>query len=521
MRRAPAGRRAHIERGRILTLVTCALVVGACGGSGPAASSRPASTPKRRIAAGQVDLSKLISPARSGWSGPRPLARVPEHQGILPFGIVTADSGDEIAAFGQSAGPADCEQRSPAGSYAVTGRADRGSPAAQPLDAELDAGPVVTPGGAAVASSIVCGKLIGLQLDDIDGRSGHVTKTTTVASGFSPAEAVIASNRRGDVAVARVAVRSTDAGTNAVLSVAVRRHGRPLGSPIVVAKGASDGGFRVGIDALSIAVNDDGSVLIAYEQTPRLLVVTLSPSGILGRPQRLGALRSEPLALTVGAGGGRAFVVWGTQAANQDGPMGQFKLRAAIRATPDGRFGSTLVLDPGGSAADLPSGSPALAVAADGSAVVEWDNFIRPPTQPGSTAGEPTDAIYAALAPAGQPFARRIRLAGNGTPGRPAIEDDGTVATTWLDTAGQVTVAMTHPGAIGLGRPEVVTGQTGTAKPAPGTPSPTYPSPRPPSVAFGAPTAAFTADGHPLVAWPADFPDDPDEDLALIAVGIR
>jgi hypothetical protein len=516
-----AGRRSDIKRGWILSLATCAVVVGGCGGSGPAASSKPASTPKRRIAGGQVDLSKLISPARSGWSGPRVLARVPEHQGILPFGIVTADSGDEIAACGQSAGPADCEQRSPAGSYAATAPRGDGFLVPAPLDAELDAGPVVTPGGAAVASSIVCGGLVGLQLDDIDGASGHVTKTTTVVSGFSPGEAAIASNRRGDLAVARVAVRSNDAGTSAVLSVVVRRQRPAPGSPVVVAKGASDGGFRVGIDAPSIAVEDDGSVLIAYEQTPKLLVVTLSPGGVLGRPQRLGALRSEPLALAVGAGGRRAFVVWGTQAVDQDGPMGQFKLRAAIRSTPDGRFGSTVLLDPGGSADDLPFGTPSLAVAADGSAVVEWDNFSRHTTRPGSSAGAPADAICAALAPAGAPFARRIRLAGNGTPGRPAIQDDGTAATTWLDTAGQVTVAVTQPGAIGLGRPEVVTDQTGMATRAPRIPSPTYPGPRPPSVAFGPPTAAFTADGHPLVAWPADFPGDPDEDLALIAVGVR
>jgi hypothetical protein len=327
----------------------------------------------------------------------------------------------------------------------VTGRPGSGFRSPQPLDAELDAGPVVTAGGAAVAGSIVCGGLVGLQLDDIGGTSGRVTKTTTVATGFSPGGAAIASNRRGDVAVARVAVRSNAAtGTSAVLSVAMRRRGRPLGSPIVVANGTSDGGFRVGIDALGIAVNDDGSVLIAYEQTPRLLVVTLSPSGILGRPQRLGALRSEPLALAVGAGGGRAFVVWGTQAANQDGPMGAFKLRAAIRSTPDGRFGPTIVLDPGGSAADLPSGRPALAVAAGGSAVVEWDDFTRPPAQPAgcpSSSIQPADAIYAALAPVGRPFAPRIRLAANGAPGAPAIADDGTAALTWLNTAGQVTVA--------------------------------------------------------------------------------
>jgi hypothetical protein len=383
------------------------------------------------------------------------------------------------------------------------------------LGADLAAGPVVTPEGASLLSTTAlrlpgnsdCGATVNLEVADVDGASGRIAKTT-VASGFTPGVARIAANRRGDVAVAWVEVTSApDGQKSSTLHAAVRPHGGKFGRGVQVASNRSYGGFDVGIADASVAINPDGSVLIAYEATPVLRVVTLSSDGELHQRQRLATLRIYTETISAATGGGRAFVVWSDQPAGMDGPQGLYQVRAAIRSSPRGTFGPAALLDPGSSTSDEPSGAPGLAVAGDGSAVLEWDNPGRPGTAP--------DPVKVAIAPPGRPFGSPTRVSTNGTPGQPAIADDGTAAIPWITIDDQVAVAIRHAHAARVGRSERVTHVAGTPRARPRDAGPA--STTPPTANLEEPTAAIGLGGEPLVAWGAHFARDPHEDLVEIS----
>jgi len=334
--------------------------------------------------------------------------------------------------------------------------------------------------------------------------TGRLTKTI-LASGFTPGVARIASNRRGDVAVAWVEVNQTGA-THSILRVAVRRRGQSFGRPVSVATNRAYGGFDVGIADLAIAVEADGNVLIAYEATPVLRVVTLGTDGVMRRRQRLATLQVFTGLISAATGGGRAFVVWGDQPSGMDGPQGPYRIQAAIRRSPDAIFSGPALLDPGSATSADPSAGPRVVAAADGAAVVEWDH----PDSRGAT----PHAVEVAIAPAGRPFASGAVASTNGTPGTPAISDDGMAVIPWLTNDDQVAVAIRRQGATRLDQAERVTNIAGTMR---ADPTSAKPAPAPARATLEAPTAAFGPGGEPLVAWGAHFQSDSSEDVVEIS----
>jgi hypothetical protein len=475
----------------LLSVVACVVVAG-CGGS---------------------DGGRLPAQiAQPPWSAPALAARVAADEGVFASNVVVSPQGREIVAFDQGGGPASCQSLTPPSSYVVSGGVAGPFGSAQPLGADLVGGPVLTADGASVLSTAPlrlpgasdCGAAVKLVVNDVNGATGRITPTI-LASGFTPGVARIASNRRGDVAVAWVEVNQTGV-THSLLRVAVRRRGQSFGRPVLVATNRAYGGFDVGIADLAIAADDAGNVLIAYEATPVLNVVTLGTDGVLGRRQRLATLQVFTGLISAATGGGRAFVVWGDQPSGMDGPQGPYRIQAAIRRSPDASFSAPALLDPGSATSADPSAGPRVVAAADGAAVVEWDH----PDSRGAT----PHAVEVAIAPVGRPFAAGAIVSTNGRPGKPAIADDGMAVIPWLTNDDQVAVAIRQPRATRLDQAELVTNVAGTRQ---ADPTSARPTPAPARATLEAPTAAFGPGREPLVAWGAHFQSDPREDVLQIS----
>jgi hypothetical protein len=353
-------------------------------------------------------------------------------------------------------------------------------PAARPLGANIDAGPVTAGGRAVALVSAPLGlngdcatsenlELVGLAPD------GGVDPLDHLASNFELLSAAIAGDARGDVAAAWI--ESSTARTEALdtLWIAIRPAGGPTRGPIRLAEKRSPEGLSLGLRGVALGIDAGGRVLVGYTTFSQVVAETLALDGSSSAPQVVGPC-NENCSLALGeAPDGRAVIAWNSQSGSlQPGSP----LAVLVRSAADAPFGPRQLIDPGQlENGDL--GGPQAAIAPDGTAFVEWNNSA-------GTDGDDNHVVRAAIASAGGRFGPVVALATNGDPGAIAVRHDGEALITWVAItavnagSGPVHAILVPPGDTVAPAGVTLSGASGDS-----------------------PFAAFTADGTPLVAWKA------------------
>ena len=214
--------------------------------------------------------------------------------------------------------------------------------------------------------------------------------------------------------------------------------------------------------AVGVAYADNGDLVVVYSTTRRegrrdrpVVAARVRPRGgsfgpvqVLGRRQPLTELTVAP------ARNGRTLVAWGSQDSGEEAGR-PWVVRAAVRPPRRVRFGRAQLLDPGETAERIP-GRVALAVAANGRAVLAWSNARgggRSFTYPVSAATTGTTGGFGPV----------IQLAENGAAGAAAMSARGDAVVVWSSLVpevdpfeSQLYTAVRPRGAPGFGLPEAV-----------------------------------------------------------------
>jgi hypothetical protein len=158
-----------------------------------------------------------------------------------------------------------------------------------------------------------------------------MTATLAIASAI---------NDRGAAAV--MFARCRDTCTHRSIWVTVRRAGSAFARPVRLTRDTSG-------TSGAVAVAHDGSVLAAWEQTPRgasrgaIVATSISRGAIAGKTRLLGVTSRRPTVTAAVLGSGRRVVAWFSESVGEAGYGGPAIVRAAA-ARPGGRF-STTILD--------------------------------------------------------------------------------------------------------------------------------------------------------------------------------
>ncbi|HWH10320.1 MAG TPA: hypothetical protein VG165_04280 [Solirubrobacteraceae bacterium] len=359
-------------------------------------------------------------------------------------------------------------------------------PAARALGVDIDAGPVTIGGGAAALLSAP----LGLDADcstsenlELAGLTpGGVVPFAQLARNVEVLGAAIAADARGDVAAAWIESSGAQVEALDTLWIAIRTAGSSTRGPIRLAQERSPEGLSLGLGSVAVGIDGAGRALVTYTTDSEVFAETLDPDGSPGERQVIGPC-NENCSVALGeAPNGRAVIAWNSQSGSTE-PGSPLAVLASVRGADDAPFGARQVIDPG----QLENGDldgPQAAIAADGTAIVEWNNSV-------GTNEDPDSVVRAAIAPAGRGFGPIIALAANGNPGTIAVRPDGEALITWVaitqvnSTSGPVHAILVPPGDTVAPRGVTLSGASGDF-----------------------PLAEFTADGTPLVAWEACVGND-------------
>jgi hypothetical protein len=369
------------------TLLIAALAVAAaagCGGQRRTNATAPAPPPRSSTTTGartpaQPQVAGAI--ARGGWTT-RPSRPFTAPELLAPRMALQREGGALVAVQGVASGAVDCEHRDTTGAFLTRFALDGSLGPVRGLGGDLVAGPVALGAGRGAAlvterlpGSNDCDPVSRLALVDLHANGSTGRRRTVVRQTTAVWQAAMSSSSRSRLAIAWIEVRDE---TTFRLRVVLRFASGRLTAPVTLARGDGIAPQGPAIDGLDVALTDDGAALVAYVQSRAAHLVTLRPDGTIARRRTLGASQESARVVVAAGRGGRAAVAWGSQDGGEERNV-PYVVRATAKSAGSDSFAAARIVDPGGAVLD-PPGHLGLRLAADGRALLVWDQVDRDAT---------------------------------------------------------------------------------------------------------------------------------------------
>ncbi len=300
-----------------LTMAVASLTLVACGGE--RARTNPPS-------------AQAHIPGR--WSTARTVARLP----TIESASYTFGEGSGILVGAEVSTATDgfsCHHVAPPSGVLVAGEAAGRFMPFRPLGEDLEAGPVVVPGGAAIITGSTtsidgeCDAIGTLSLVDVSP-SGKPERRVQIAGFGSRSNVRLTADPQGDVAVAWIELQSS---STYRLRISVHSATGTLRGPITVAQIQGTPPAHPGIGDDVIAYEPDGGLLIAYDGEGEVHTKVVTNRGTLGSAQSIGpafALGDNSISLVVDRSGGGA-IAWRQNPAEKMPPVHRVSTRQFAR----------------------------------------------------------------------------------------------------------------------------------------------------------------------------------------------